>query len=57
VHDTGAHGIAMGFNYNGRMRPKELLLCADGCVRLIRREETIDDLFATLRFEEIVWAP
>jgi len=57
VHDTGAHGIAMGFNYNGRMRPKELLLCADGSVRLIRREETIDDLFATLRFEEIVWAP
>jgi diaminopimelate decarboxylase len=57
VHDTGAHGIAMGFNYNGRMRPKELLLCADGSVRLIRREETVRDLFATLEFAENVWTP
>jgi len=57
VHDTGAHGIAMGFNYNGRTRPKELLLCADGTVRLIRREETMRDLFATLEFEEDVWKP
>jgi diaminopimelate decarboxylase len=47
----------MGFNYNGRMRPKELLLCADGSVRLIRREETVRDLFATLEFAENVWTP
>lgn len=51
IHDTGAHGHAMGFNYNGRLRPKELLLRADGAVRLIRREETEQDYFATLRFE------
>jgi diaminopimelate decarboxylase len=51
IHDTGAHGHAMGFNYNGRLRPKELLLCEDGSVRLIRREETEQDYFATLRFE------
>ncbi len=52
IHDTGAHGYAMGFNYNGRLRPKELLLCANGDVKLIRRAETIDDYFATLRFPE-----
>ncbi|MCE9628602.1 MAG: diaminopimelate decarboxylase [Candidatus Vogelbacteria bacterium] len=51
IHDTGAHGLAMGFNYNGRLRPKELLLRSDGTVELIRRAETIDDLFATLTFE------
>ena len=51
VHDTGAHGIAMGFNYNGRTRPQELLLRKDGTVELIRRAETIEDLRATLRFE------
>ena len=51
IHDTGAHGHAMGFNYNGRLRPKELLLCTDGSVRLIRREETEQDYFSTLRFE------
>ena len=39
IHDTGAHGHAMGFNYNGRMRPQELLLRADGTVALIRRED------------------
>ncbi|MEQ8674248.1 MAG: diaminopimelate decarboxylase [Aggregatilineales bacterium] len=50
IHDTGAHGHAMGFNYNGRLRPKELLLCADGSVELIRREETLVDYFATLDF-------
>jgi len=49
IHDTGAHGHAMGFNYNGKMRPKELLLEADGTVRQIRREETFDDYTATLR--------
>lgn len=51
IHDTGAHGLAMGFNYNGRLRPQELLLRADGTVERIRRAETIDDYFATLKFE------
>lgn len=50
IHDTGAHGHSMGFNYNGRLRPKELLLRTDGTVSLIRREETLADHFATLRF-------
>lgn len=50
LHDTGAHGHAMGFNYNGRLRPKELLLRADGAVELIRRAETVADHFATLDF-------
>jgi diaminopimelate decarboxylase len=51
IHDTGAHGHAMGFNYNGRLRPKELLLRSDGSVELIRREERSSDYFATLQFE------
>ena len=51
IHDTGAHGHAMGFNYNGRLRPKELLLRSDGSVELIRRKETIEDHFATLTYE------
>ena len=51
IHDTGAHGHAMGFNYNGRLRPKELLLRPDGSVELIRREEQSSDYFATLEFE------
>jgi diaminopimelate decarboxylase len=51
IHDTGAHGHAMGFQYNGRLRPQELLLCADGSVELIRRAETNDDYFATQNFE------
>lgn len=50
IHDSGAHGHAMGFNYNGKMRPKELLLTADATVQLIRREETPNDYFATLNF-------
>ena len=50
IHDTGAHGHAMGFNYNGRLRPKELLLRSDGTVELIRREERLEDYFATLDF-------
>lgn len=49
IHDTGAHGHAMGFNYNGKLRSAELLLQPDGCVRLIRRAETLDDYFATLQ--------
>lgn len=50
IHDTGAHGHAMGFNYNGRLRPQELLLCVDGSVKRIRRAETVEDHFATLNF-------
>ncbi len=55
VHDTGAHGHAMGFNYNGKLRPKELLLKRDGTVQLIRREERLDDYFATLSFHPDVF--
>jgi len=47
IHDTGAHGYAMGFNYNGKLRSAELLLKEDGSVELIRRAETLDDYFAT----------
>lgn len=50
IHDTGAHGHAMGFNYNGKLRSAELLLKEDGSVRQIRRAETVDDYFATLDF-------
>lgn len=53
-HDTGAHSPAMEGNYNGWLRPQELLLKADGSVELIRRAETFDDLFATLKFEKKV---
>jgi diaminopimelate decarboxylase len=48
IHDAGAHGRAMGFNYNGKLRCGELLLRPDGSVLQIRRRETIEDLFATL---------
>ena len=48
IHDTGAHGFAMGYQYNGKLRSAELLLQEDGAVRLIRRAETPDDYFATL---------
>jgi diaminopimelate decarboxylase len=48
LHDTGAHGHSMGFNYNGKLRSAELLLTKDGDFRLIRRAETLDDYFATL---------
>lgn len=48
VHDCGAHGHSMGYNYNGRLRSAELLLQSDGDVRLIRRAETPADYFATL---------
>ena len=50
IHDSGAHGHAMGFNYNGTLRPQELLLAADGRVELIRRREQLSDYFATLDF-------
>ena len=48
LHDTGAHGFSMGYNYNGKLRSAELLLQEDGSVELIRRAETPDDYFATL---------
>jgi len=51
IHDTGAHGHAMGFNYNSKMRSAEYLLQTDGSVRMIRRAETMADLFATLHFD------
>lgn len=47
IHDTGAHGHAMGYQYNGRLRSAEILLRPDGSTRLIRRAETPDDYFAT----------
>jgi diaminopimelate decarboxylase len=50
IHDTGAHGYAMGFNYNGKLRSAELLLKEDGSVEEIRRAETVGDYFATLDF-------
>jgi diaminopimelate decarboxylase len=53
IHDTGAHGHAMGFQYNGRLRSAELLLREDGGVAQIRRAETPDDYFATLDFGEL----
>ena len=51
MFDTGAHGHAMGFNYNGKLRSAELLLHEDGSVELIRRAETIEDYFATLYYD------
>ena len=51
IHDAGAHGHAMGFNYNGKLRSAEFLLRPDGSFVQIRRAETIDDYFATLDFE------
>ena len=53
IHDTGAHGFAMGYNYNGKLKSAELLLCEDGTTKLIRRAETPKDYFATFDcFEE-----
>ena len=48
IHDTGAHGFAMGYNYNGKLKSAELLLREDGSVTEIRRAETVEDYFATL---------
>ena len=50
IHDTGAHGFSMGYNYNGRLRSAEVLLREDGSTQLIRRAETPDDYFATMVF-------
>ncbi len=49
IHDAGAHGFAMGYNYNGKLKSAELLLHEDGNVEMIRRPETPEDYFATLR--------
>lgn len=57
IQDTGAHGHAMGFNYNGQLRPKELLFRTDGTVKLIRRAETLDDYLATLAFAPREYRP
>jgi diaminopimelate decarboxylase len=53
IHDTGAHGFAMGYNYNGKLKSAELLLHENGDVQLIRRAETIDDYLATFDFTDI----
>lgn len=53
IHDAGAHGRSMGFNYNAKLRAGELLLRCDGSVVQIRRSETIDDYFATLDFDQL----
>jgi diaminopimelate decarboxylase len=57
IQDTGAHGHAMGFTYNGKLRPQELLLRTDGAVELIRRRETPEDYFATLEFRPDTFTP
>jgi diaminopimelate decarboxylase len=53
IHDTGAHGHSMGYQYNGRLRSAEILLHPDGSFDMIRRAETTDDYFATLDFCEV----
>lgn len=53
IHDTGAHGLSMGYNYNGKLRCKEVLWCEDGSFRLIRRAETPRDYFATLDMDPV----
>lgn len=54
IHDTGAHGFAMGYNYNGKLKSAELLLQEDGNVKLIRRAETPEDYFSTFDFCNIL---
>lgn len=53
IHDTGAHGHSMGYNYNGRLRHQEILVHENGSVQQIRRNETLFDLFATLDFPNL----
>ena len=52
IHDAGAHGLAMGYNYNGKLRCAEVLLQPDGSTRLIRRAETPEDYFATMVWDD-----
>ena len=54
IHDTGAHGFSMGYNYNGKLKSAELLLKEDGSVELIRRAETPKDYFATFDFCDVM---
>ena len=54
IHDTGAHGYAMGYNYNGRLKHAEILLHEDGTFEMIRRAETPKDYFATFDFSDIL---
>ena len=54
IHDAGAHGFAMGYNYNGKLKSAELLLKEDGSVQMIRRAETPEDYFATFDFCDIL---
>ena len=54
IHDTGAHGFSMGYNYNGKLKSAELLLKEDGTVQMIRRAETPKDYFATFDFCDIM---
>lgn len=54
IHDTGAHGFSMGYNYNGRLRSSEILLKEDGSFELIRRAETPEDYFATLDIADLL---
>lgn len=54
IHDTGAHGFAMGYNYNGKLKSAELLLKEDGSVQMIRRAETAKDYFSTFDFCDIM---
>ena len=53
IHDAGAHGRSMGYNYNGKLRCGELLLRTDGSIMQIRRRETLDDYFATIDFSSL----
>ena len=53
IHDSGAHGHSMGFNYNGKLRSAEVLLRKDGSTKLIRRAETYEDHFATLDMDSL----
>ena len=54
IHDAGAHGYAMGFQYNGKLRCAELLMKEDGSVQQIRRAETLGDYFSTLDYADLL---
>ena len=54
IHDTGAHGYSMGYNYNGKLKSAEILLHPDGSFDMIRRAETVRDYFATFDFCDIL---
>ena len=54
IHDTGAHGYSMGYQYNGKLRSAEVLLKTDGSFKMIRRAETPKDYFATFDFSDII---